>query len=118
MPGGDGTGPAGLGPMTGRAVGFCTGYGAPGYVSPMSGRGFWGRGGGRGRRNWFYATGLTGWQRAAYGYAAPFGATPNMPTIAQGQEVELLRDQAKYLKNTLDSINKRIVDLESTLPDA
>ncbi|MBN2210726.1 MAG: DUF5320 domain-containing protein, partial [Sedimentisphaerales bacterium] len=25
MPGGDGTGPAGFGPMTGRAAGFCAG---------------------------------------------------------------------------------------------
>ncbi|MBN1912236.1 MAG: DUF5320 domain-containing protein [Pirellulales bacterium] len=25
MPGGDGTGPAGMGPMTGQAVGYCVG---------------------------------------------------------------------------------------------
>ena len=42
MPGGDRTGPMGLGPMTGRAAGFCAGYPAPGYMSPVSGRGFWG----------------------------------------------------------------------------
>jgi hypothetical protein len=29
MPRGDGTGPGGLGPMTGRAAGFCAGYPAP-----------------------------------------------------------------------------------------
>jgi hypothetical protein len=33
VPRGDGTGPAGMGPMTGRAVGFCAGYAAPGFVS-------------------------------------------------------------------------------------
>jgi len=43
MPFGDGTGPAGLGPMTGRAAGFCAGYPMPGYMNPMLGRfGFYG----------------------------------------------------------------------------
>lgn len=34
MPAGDGTGPAGLGPMTGRAAGYCAGYPVPGFVNP------------------------------------------------------------------------------------
>ena len=56
MPLGDGTGPSGLGPMTGRAAGFCAGYPVPGYLNPIPGRGWFGvgrggfpRGGGRGR---------------------------------------------------------------------
>jgi len=61
MPLGDGTGPAGLGPMTGRAAGYCAGYPVPGYMNPVlnrrfrgygffgRGRGFFGRGRGRGR---------------------------------------------------------------------
>jgi hypothetical protein len=28
---GDGTGPAGMGPMTGRAAGYCAGYLVPGF---------------------------------------------------------------------------------------
>jgi len=61
MPGGDGTGPMGMGPMTGRAAGYCAGYSAPGYLNPIPGRGFgrgvygayglgraWGRGGAAG----------------------------------------------------------------------
>ena len=54
MPRGDGTGPGGMGPMTGRAAGYCVGYGVPGYANPIPGRGFgyggggYGRGGGRG----------------------------------------------------------------------
>jgi len=35
MPWGDGTGPMGMGPMTGRAAGFCAGYGVPGYANPI-----------------------------------------------------------------------------------
>jgi hypothetical protein len=40
MPAGDGTGPFGLGPMTGRAAGYCAGYPVPGYMNPVFGRGF------------------------------------------------------------------------------
>lgn len=45
MPRGDGTGPAGMGPMTGRAAGYCAGYAVPGFMNPLPGRGFWGGGG-------------------------------------------------------------------------
>ena len=56
MPWGDGTGPWGLGPRTGRGFGYCAGYPHPGFVVPFPrggrwfwwGRGFWGRGFGRG----------------------------------------------------------------------
>ena len=33
MPCGDGTGPMGLGPGTGRFLGYCAGYPAPGYMN-------------------------------------------------------------------------------------
>ena len=39
MPWGDGTGPAGMGPMTGRAAGYCAGYPVPGYMNPTVGWG-------------------------------------------------------------------------------
>ena len=52
MPRGDGTGPWGLGPMTGRGAGFCAGYRAPRYMN-FGGRGL-GFGRGRGnRRMWW-----------------------------------------------------------------
>jgi len=125
MPGGDGTGPAGMGPMTGRAAGYCAGYSVPGYMNPVGGRGYgafgWGRGGGWGRRNRFYATGLTGWQRTglggpAYGappaystpYAAPFG-----PTVTKEQELDALKGQAEYFEDALEGIKKRIEELQA-----
>lgn len=43
MPRGNGTGPAGMGPMTGRGAGFCAGFGMPGYANRGDG-GFFGRG--------------------------------------------------------------------------
>ncbi len=125
MPGGDGTGPMGMGPMTGRAAGYCAGYGVPGYMNPIPGRlglgfgrGF--RGGGRGRRNWYYATGLPGWVRAGYGMPAwgayppagapAFGAWPQM---TKEQQIEALKGQAEYFEDVLDGIRKRLEELES-----
>ena len=54
MPFGDGTGPMGMGPITGRGAGYCAGFNMPGYANSMPrrmglGRGT-GRGMGRGRR--------------------------------------------------------------------
>ncbi len=125
MPGGDRTGPAGMGPMTGRGAGLCAGNPAPGYMSAGFGWGFGrGRGGGWGRRNWFYATGMPGWQRAAYGYPA-YGAgmpytTPYFPApyapYAEGfskeDELNALKGQAEYLEDSLEGIKRRIMELE------
>ena len=124
MPGGDGTGPAGMGPITGRAAGFCAGFGVPGYANPVGGRGMgmgWGRGrgGGWGRRNWYYATGLPGWARAGYGWPAwsgvPFG--PDALTVTAEQELDGLKQQAEYFQNALDGISKRIEELEKAEPE-
>jgi len=117
MPGFDGTGPRGEGPMTGGGRGYC--------AVPLSGnkpmylgrRFFGGRGGGRGRRNWYYATGLTGWQRVSLGYPAfggwvnpflyPYGAE-----ITPKQEADILKNQADILKKQLEDIQSRIETLE------
>jgi hypothetical protein len=104
MPGGDGTGPSGLGPRTGRAAGYCARYPVPGYMNPILGRGYY-RGGGRGRRNLYYATGLTGWQRGAYSYS------PGIQTITNEQELAELKNEAEYLENELKEIKKRIQEI-------
>ena len=108
MPREDRTGPMGMGPMTGCGAGYCAGYGVPGYANPIPGRGVgcgW-RGGGRGWRHWYYATGLPGWAR--FGYAPAWGAPP--PT--REQEAEFLKAQADALKQQLDAISQRIAELE------
>jgi len=38
MPFGDGTGPRGMGPMTGRGAGYCAGFGQPGFANWIPGR--------------------------------------------------------------------------------
>ena len=112
MPRGNGTGPMGMGPMTGRAAGFCAGFNMPGYMNPIPGRGFgmgFGRGfgrrlgGGFGWRNRYYATGMTGWQQAA----------DVMPQMSREQEIVMLKNQADSLQNTLDAVNKQLRELEA-----
>ena len=135
MPFGDGSGPAGFGPMTGRAAGYCAGYGVPGYMNPIPGGGYLGRGRGfglgwgrgRGWRNWYYATGLPGWARAGYLPAAgatpyvPYGATvappaygtPYVPQASREQQLDFLKGQAEYLEDALEGVRKQMEDVES-----
>ncbi len=82
MPRGDRTGPWGLGPMTGRGMGYCAGFPGPGFMSPGpgfgSGRGFgFGRGFGRGLG---FGRGR-GWSRAGFG---GFGGYPYPPVMPYG----------------------------------
>jgi len=130
MPRGDGTGPAGMGPMTGRAAGYCAGYSVPGYANPVggrffgAGRSFFGSRGGRGRgyRNWYNATGLPGWQRYNMGmpawggvYAPPVNPYVNPysgPAATPDEEKEMLKEQAEFLKQQIDDIQERMVELE------
>jgi hypothetical protein len=122
MPGGDRTGPFGMGPMTGRGAGFCAGYGMPGYMNPVPGGGYgmgFGRGrgpggrgfGGRGWRHRFYATGMPGWMR--------FGGWPGAyPPVAYQNpdpemEKEALKTQAEALESELEMIRKRLDQLET-----
>jgi len=113
MPGGDRTGPWGVGPMTGRAAGFCAGYAVPGYANPRLGRCFGpGGGGGRGWRNMYYATCLPGWVRA--GYLPAWGMPPASPyrALSPEDEAAALRQQAKVLSDQLAAINGRVAELE------
>lgn len=122
MPRGDGTGPMGMGPMTGRAAGYCAGYPTPGFMNPVGGRsGFGGWGGGRGRRNWSRTTGLPGWQRSSVGMPAwgqPGTVPPPVAAPMTGQaEVQLLKNQAEYLEGSLADIRKRLDELEKESAD-
>jgi hypothetical protein len=113
MPRGDGTGPAGQGPMTGRRAGFCAGYDMPGFANAAPGYGY-GRGYGGGwargwrHRNWFYATGLPRWAR--WGGTAPW-APPAYAPPTREQELGELKQQAEWLKDQLDAISKRMAEL-------
>ncbi len=114
MPGGDRTGPLGMGPMTGRAAGYCAGYNHPGYLNPMPGRCFgFGRGFGGGRGRGGFGSGLGrgwgAWGMSSYPYAAPYYP----PEISSQQEADLLKEQAKAMQEEIKAINERIKALES-----
>ncbi len=102
MPAGEGTEPRGMGPMSGKAVGYCIEQQAPGYASPGNhsgmgrghGRGF---GRGRGRR---YRGGITGISVPA-------------PTATREQELEMLKRQAEYFKRAGEDISARIEEIET-----
>jgi hypothetical protein len=121
MPGLNGTGPNGMGPMTGWGRGTCHPSrviagrrmsGSPGYArgygrGPGYGRG---HGFGRGRR---YCRGADipaeKWYEPAYP-PVDDGAYPMRPE----DEIGILKNQAETIKNELDMINKRIETLEGT----
>jgi hypothetical protein len=106
MPGRDRSGPAGAGPMTGGGFGDCAGDPVVGAGAP---RRFFGRWGGRGWRNWYCATGLTGWQRA--GYTQSWGPG-RWQAPAPDEEAAALRGQAGQLKSMLEEVEARLKDLE------
>ena len=102
MPLGDRTGPAGFRPMTGRGLGYCAGYGQPGFMAPGFGGGRgWGRGWGRG-----YGRGF-GWGRFG-------GYNPYYPafTPSKKEETEMLSEDAKDLEEELKAIKARLAELK------
>ncbi|MBN1981440.1 MAG: DUF5320 domain-containing protein [Chitinivibrionales bacterium] len=107
MPRGDGTGPGGRGPMTGRAGGFCAGNAMPGFMTQFPGRNFGiGRGRGLGMMR------RCGWSRPFFAAPDPVKAMPTATSPVAPDEIEILKNQAKYFSEALDGINKRIAALE------
>ncbi len=119
MPGFNGTGPMGGGPMTGGGRGFCnpvnSGYRSQAFGNGTGfgfGRGF-GRGMGFGRGNG-YGNGMGiargfgrgfGWNRASF-----YGSySPNAD-----EELNILKVQAQAAQNSLDAINRRISEIEES----
>jgi hypothetical protein len=122
MLGGDGTGPMGHGPRTGRGMGYCAGYPVPGFANSGFGYGrgirrFWGRGCGRGFRRWWGFAPVT--PRYPARTWVPVG-TPPQPYVTKEQEIQMLEDEAKAieqeqeaLKQELEEIRKRIAELKN-----
>lgn len=81
MPGFDGTGPRGMGPMTGGGRGFCNPYGAGASWRPYV------------ARRWM-------------GYGSAYGAFPT-----REQELDFLKGETQNLKRTLEEIYARIREL-------
>jgi len=101
MPGGDRTGPMGMGPRTGRGAGYCSGSGMPGYANPGYGRAGLGfrRGGGRGMGRRFFRH---------FGYGAGAFGYPPAPYYGPIDEKQALEAEADALKSRLDAIDARL----------
>jgi len=124
MPGGDRTGPRGLGPRTGRAAGYCAGYPVPGYANPSAGygRGFgfgrgrgFGRGWGRGRGFWG-----RGYYPEPYYEPAPY-YPPYQQQVSpepSKEEKAYLEDMVKGLEEELKAIKERLQELSKEKREA
>lgn len=100
MPRGDRTGPDGLGPMTGRAAGYCAGYSVPGFINPD--RGF-GRGMARRRGR--------GWGRGYGRIGYPLNYQPTNKPPTKEEEIKNLENYQKQIeieKTNLDQEAKAI----------
>ncbi len=112
MPFGDRTGPSGLGPRSGRGLGFCSGWDRGGFAN-APGPGRFGFGHWRGRepgadeyaerprrlhRRWF-----------GFGFRGP---------LSDEEELGVLKDRAKWFERTLAAIRKRISELEGDKTDS
>ena len=92
MPGLDGTGPRGMGPMTGGGRGFCSPWGigatARGYGFP---------------------------RQAPYmsPYYGAYGFGPFAPRMSRDQETEFLKTEAEALRNELKVLEDRIGQLSA-----
>lgn len=104
MPRGDGTGPTGMGPMTGRRAGYFNGFAAPGYGNPAGFSGGFGHRFGRGHRNMFCATGMHGGKCFVY-------PVYNETRGAAFDEKAFLTNQAEFLENQLQQVKKRLSSL-------
>ena len=110
MPGFNGTGPMGMGPMTGGSRGQCNPYSRP-FARMNAGQWFGGnRGRGRAYRHMYWATGLPGWKR--FGPMSPWGSQSTAPYTKE-QEVAFLKGQTAALEDELNAVDSRLRDLES-----
>ena len=120
MPRGDGSGPSGMGPMTGRGAGYCAGFATPGFANSLGGRG---RGAGFGAgRGLGWGRGR-GWGLRATGPGAGYFPPPAYPVYPmetgyglqpQDNEAQLrfLKSQAEMLSESLANITKQIEGFE------
>jgi hypothetical protein len=122
MPGFNGTGPMGYGPMTGGARGFCNPRGSRSYYAyaPFwygAGRGGFPWGGGRGRtwgggRGWWWRT------RAGFPYPPGYAVPPYAPLssshpASKEEEIQGLRAHSEMLQQELEGVQARLSELES-----
>ena len=110
MPGFDGRGPAGGGPMTGGGRGYCNSEASYGLERSWSRRDVGSvRGRGRGYRHMFWETGMPRWARRKSDRPGPY----REPSYSRDDAVRVLKAEAEALKDDLTAIESRMGELES-----
>jgi hypothetical protein len=120
MPGGDRTGPMGMGMRTGRRAGYCRGEDRPGCATAGYG---WRSGGGRGRGCGYRGPGrgfAAGWGRP-WGFSGPQGMSVGIDTGSYGRsdpdtEKRILTRQAEDLQVQLDAVRRRLDAIDTAPP--
>ena len=118
MPAGDRRGPAGMGPMSGRAAGYCAGYDMPGYANPVMGRGrlggcgFGGRWGGGRDAGYGRGRGM-GWGWRTAEYRVPVAGDPYRYPDPE-DEIKLLLEESRHLEAELKQMKQRIEELKKS----
>jgi hypothetical protein len=101
----------GLGPMTGRAAGFCAGYDVPGYMNPVGGRGYFGRGFGRG-------LGLGYGRGFGFGRGYGRGFVPAYPvSYSPYSPAATAENERKYLESDLTMLKEEMANIEARLKE-
>ncbi len=108
MPGGDRTGPNGMGSQTGRAAGYCSGNSTPGFMNSAVGRagagvgrGGFPRGGGRGRAGGGIRGGIAGFS------PVPIAYNQQLPSqISSQEEIDLLKQQINIANGRIKELEK------------
>jgi hypothetical protein len=106
MPGFNGTGPRGFGPMTGWGRGNCIVSG--GFLPSRGGQGRFGGGRGRGWRNRYWITGGPGWGYHRYyagGFNADISADEQMKILREDEKN--LEDELKYVRDEMEKMKKK-----------
>ena len=115
MPGGDGTGPNGLGPMTGRRLGYCAGFSVPGFMNPGFGLGrAWRRGFGRGFGRGFR------WRARFFQPQIAEQVIPIQQAtqpLTKSDEKQLLEEEKQYLQDELEAIKNEMQEIEKRLKE-
>ena len=106
MPRGDGTGPNGIGPRTGRGMGYCAGYNTPGFMNSGFGRGM-----GRG----------LGFRRVV---AQPMQMQPIQPVYPQQQyqptkeqEIQMLEQESKAIEQEQKELNTEMTEIKKRVQE-
>ena len=107
MPGGDRTGPMGMGARSGRGRGYCTGFNRADSAPGFAPRGYGGGGGRAGRFR--LAAGRGGWGNPFFtGGRMAFGADPDR----QLDDKAALERRSRDLQSELDAVNKELDEMK------